>query len=110
MGLMLAFIIHTSTHAEPTKGYYTMDAMGFMWKECTNGVEAIYSSGDLRAKSDSDWDNVDDEFDEILSGQIGVDVHLADEKYFPVGHRGVYHTVSNHFYLNKTLCIVHMYS
>ena len=35
-------------------------------------------------------------------GQIGVDVHLADEKYFPVGHRGVYHTVSNHFYLNKT--------
>ena len=33
---------------------------------------------------------------------IGVDVHLADAKYFPVGHRGVYHTVSNHFYLNKT--------
>ena len=27
---------------------------------------------------------------------------LADEKYFPVGHRGVYHTVGNNFFLNKT--------
>jgi len=34
--------------------------------------------------------------------QIGVKVYLADEKYFPVGHRGVYHTVSNNFFLNKT--------
>jgi hypothetical protein len=28
-------------------------------------------------------------------------VFLADEKYFPVGHRGVYHTVGNNFFLNK---------
>ena len=27
-------------------------------------------------------------------------VFLADERYFPVGHRGVYHTVSNNFFLN----------
>jgi hypothetical protein len=33
---------------------------------------------------------------------VGVRVYLADEKYFPVGHRGVYHTVSNNFYLNRT--------
>jgi len=32
---------------------------------------------------------------------IGIKVYLADEKYFPVNHRGVYHTVSNNFYLNK---------
>jgi hypothetical protein len=38
----------------------------------------------------------------IAFKKIGVHVHLADEKYFPVGHRGVYHTVSNHFYLNRT--------
>ena len=88
-----------------TKGYHTMDAMGCMLlKECTDGVERIYSSGDLRAEyPDSDWDIVAEEFDNIMVafGQIGVDVHLADSKYFPVGHRGVYHTVSNHFYLNK---------
>ena len=33
--------------------------------------------------------------------QIGVKVFLADQKYFPVAHRGVYHTVSNNFFLNK---------
>ena len=89
-----------------TKGFKTMDAMGCMLlKECTNGVDKISSSGDLRAAfPDSDWDYVAQEFDDIMVAfkQIGVDVHLADDKYFPVGHRGVYHTVSNHFYLNKS--------
>jgi hypothetical protein len=89
-----------------TKGYYTHDAMGCMLlKECTDGVQKIYSSGDLRAAyPDSDWGVVSAEFDRIMVAfsQIGVDVHLADEKYFPPGHRGVYHTVSNHFYLNKS--------
>merc|ERR1711991_365879 len=33
--------------------------------------------------------------------QVGSKVFLADEKYFPVGHRGVYHTVSNNMFLNK---------
>jgi hypothetical protein len=68
-------------------------------------VEKIKSTEDLRAAfPDSDWDYISNEFDRIMDAfdQIGVDVHLADEKYFPVGHRGVYHTVSNHFYLNKT--------
>ena len=92
--------------AEPTKGYFTMDAMGCMLlKECTKDVERINSSIDLEhAFPDSDWDAVRDEFDYIMIAfkNIGVHVHLADEKYFPVGHRGVYHTVSNHFYLNRT--------
>ena len=91
--------------AEPTKGYFTMDAMGCMLlKECTKDVEKINSSIDLmNAFPDSDWDVVKDEFDLIMISfkQIGVDVHLADERYFPVGHRGVYHTVSNNVYLNR---------
>ena len=88
-----------------TKGFYSMDAMGCMLlKECTNGVDRINSSIDLiNAYPDADWDVVKDEFDLMMIAlkQIGVHVHLADEKYFPVSHRGVYHTVSNHFYLNK---------
>ena len=88
-----------------TKGYYTMDAMGCMLlKECTNGVDRINSSVDLmRAYPDSNWDVVKDEFDIIMVAfnKIGVNVYLADEKYFPVGHRGVYHTVGNNFFLNK---------
>ena len=88
-----------------TKGYYTMDAMGCMLlKECTNGVERINSSIDLEhAYPDANWDVVKEEFDYIMIAfnNIGVNVYLADEKYFPHSHRGVYHTVSNHFYLNK---------
>ena len=88
-----------------TKGYYTMDAMGCMLlKECTDGVERINSSIDLEhAYPDADWDTVKEEFDFIMIAfkNIGVNVYLADEKYFPHSHRGVYHTVSNHFYLNK---------
>ena len=88
-----------------TKGYNTMDAMGCMLlKECTDGVDRINSSIDLeRAYPDANWDPVKDEFDYIMIAfkNIGVNVYLADEKYFPHSHRGVYHTVSNHFYLNK---------
>ena len=88
-----------------TKGYYTMDAMGCMLlKECTDGVERINSSIDLEhAYPDANWDVVKEEFDYIMIAfnNIGVNVYLADEKYFPHSHRGVYHTVSNHFYLNK---------
>ena len=88
-----------------TKGYNTMDAMGCMLlKECTDGVDRINSSIDLmKAYPDANWDPVADEFDYIMIAfkNIGVNVYLADEKYFPHSHRGVYHTVSNHFYLNK---------
>ena len=105
-GLLFGLAHGIAVNAEPTKGYYTMDAMGCMLlKECTKDVEKITSSADLReAFPDSDWEYVADEFDQIMIAfkKIGVDVHLADEKYFPVGHRGVYHTVSNHFYLNRT--------
>ena len=54
--------------ADPTKGYYTMDAMGCMLlQECTIDVEKITSSDDLRAACpDSDWDAVADEFDRIM--------------------------------------------
>ena len=104
-GLMFGMAHGMAVNAEPTKGYFTMDAMGCMLlKECTKDVEKITSSDDLRAAfPDSDWGYIADEFDKIMRSfaKIGVDVHLADQKYFPVGHRGVYHTVSNHFYLNR---------
>ena len=33
--------------------------------------------------------------------RVGVKVFLADQRYFPKMHRGVYHTVGNNFFLNK---------
>ena len=89
-----------------TKGYYTMDAMGCMLLlECTKDVQRVESIAIIAdTYSDSDYSIIADEFHDMLVSlnQIGVKVFLADEKYFPVGHRGVYHTVGNNFFLNKT--------
>ena len=88
-----------------TKGYNTMDAMGCMLlRECTDGVQRIESIATIAdTYPDSDFDFVADEFNTMLIAleQIGVGVFLADSKYFPISHRGVYHTVGNNFFLNK---------
>ena len=88
-----------------TKGFYTMDSLGCMiLRECTDNVRQLKSIDDIRKEyPNSDFDIVADEFNSMLVSlnEVGVMVFLADEKYFPVGHRGVYHTVSNNFYLNE---------
>jgi hypothetical protein len=106
MALAATAAVALPAQAEPTKGWFTMDAMGCMLlKECTEGVEQIWGIDYLKERyPNSDWDPVAVEFSRMLNAltQIGVNVYLAPEKYFPPGHRGVYHTVSNHFYLNST--------
>lgn len=89
-----------------TKGYYTFDAMGCMLlRECTEGVKEVYSLLDISSEYEEPekFTHVSREFNNMLTSlnTVGVKVFLADEKYFPVGHRGVYHTVSNNFYLNR---------
>ena len=93
--------------AEPVEEYYTMDSMGCMLlQECTDDVKEVFSLLDISSQYDNtdSFTPVAQEFNIMLMSlnQVGVKVYLADEKYFPVGHRGVYHTVSNNFYLNKT--------
>ena len=88
------------------KGYKTMDSMGCMiLRECTKGVEEVFSVLDISSKysNTEEFTPVAAEFNNMLSSlnQIGTQVFLADDKYFPPGHRGVYHTVSNNFFLNK---------
>jgi len=89
-----------------TKGFYTMDAMGCMiLRECTKDVQRVKDISTIaNAYPDSDYSIIADEFGRMLTAleHVGVNVFLADERYFPVGHRGVYHTVGNHFFLNKT--------
>jgi len=107
LGCMTLYGSAYANDSKITKGYNTMDSMGcMMLRECTDGVKQVFSLLDIS----SEYPNTDDfyvianEFNNMLVafGQIGVDVFLADEKYFPVGHRGVYHTVSNNFYLNRS--------
>ena len=89
-----------------TKGFYSMDAMGCMLlRECTKDVEEVHSLLDISSQYDNteEFTPVALEFNNMLMSlnQIGVKVYLADERYFPHNHRGVYHTVSNNFFLNK---------
>ena len=89
-----------------TQGYKSMDSMGCMLLgECTDGVKKVYSMLDISSEYDNmeEFTSVTGEFHNMLHSlnQIGVNVFLSDSKYFPHGHRGVYHTVSNNFFLNK---------
>jgi len=89
-----------------TKGFYSYDAMGCMlMRECKKDVKEVFSLLDISSnyKNMEEFTPVSLEFNNMLMSlnQIGVKVFLADERYFPVGHRGVYHTVSNNFFLNK---------
>ena len=108
IGILTAVSLGTPAIADSkiTKGYYTMDAMGCMLlRECTKDVQRVESITTIAdAYPDSDYSIVADEFSRMLTAleHVGVGVFLADERYFPPGHRGVYHTVSNNFFLNKT--------
>ena len=109
MGLLAAATLSTPVFAEPIKEseYKTMHSMGCMLLgECTDGVEKVYSMLDISSQYDNteEFTGVTGEFHNMLVSlnQVGVKVFLADEKYFPAMHRGVYHTVSNNFFLNKS--------
>ena len=89
-----------------TKGYNSMDAMGCMLvRECTNDVNEVYSLLDISSQYDNteEFTPVATEFNTMLMAmhQVGIKVYLADDRYFPIGHRGVYHTVTNNVYLNR---------
>ena len=108
-GLMFGMAHGVSVNAgedKITKGYNSMDAMGCMLvRECTKDVEEVHSLLDISANypNTEEFTPVALEFNNMLMSlkQIGVNVYLADQRYFPEMHRGVYHTVSNNFYLNK---------
>ena len=105
-GLMFGMAHGMAANAEPTKGYYSMDAMGCMLlRECTKDVEEVYSLLDISSQypNTEEYTPVALEFNNMLMSlnKIGVKVYLADERYFPKMHRGVYHTVSNNFFLNR---------
>jgi len=106
--LLASAVLTTPVFADPLKDseYFTMHSMGCMLLgECTDDVEEIASILDVSSQysNTEQFYSVATEFNSMLSSlnMIGVKVFLADQKYFPVSHRGVYHTVGNNFFLNK---------
>ena len=83
-----------------------MDAMGCMLlRECKENVNEVYSLLDISSQypNTEEFTPIAEEFNQMLMtmNQIGIKVFLADQRYFPIMHRGVYHTVSNNVYLNR---------
>ena len=108
MSLLAAASIAAPVLADPIdeNDYYTSHSMGCMLlQECTDDVTKVNSLLDVSSNYDNPeaFTSVAQEFNHMMSSlnHVGVGVYLADEKYFPVGNRGVYHTVSNNFFLNK---------
>ena len=89
-----------------TKGYNTMDSMGCMLvRDCKEDVEEVHSLLDISSQypNTAEFTSSAYEFNTMLMtlNRMGVKVFLADQRYFPIMHRGVYHTVSNNVYLNR---------
>ena len=106
LALLLAASPALAGEDKITKGYNSMDAMGCMLvRECTNDVEEVHSLLDISSQYDNteEFTSVAHEFNTMLMSmnQVGIKVFLADQRYFPIMHRGVYHTVSNNVYLNR---------
>ena len=110
LALLTAISFGTAAYADHKhghiKGYNSMDSMGCMLlRECTDGVEEVHNLLDISSQYENPerYTFVALEFNQMIMAlkQVGVNVYLADSKYFPPMHRGVYHTVSNNFFLNR---------
>ena len=92
---------------DPKVKFYTPEATGCMiLRECKEDVKQVFSLLDVSSHYNNPerFTRVATEFNTMLTylNQVGIDVFLADEKYFPVGTRGLYHSKHNRFFLNKT--------
>ena len=105
--MIAATFVAVPALAEPNLiSYRSYDSMGcMMMRECTDNVIKINSTDDLDVRfSITNFEDVREETDGIIAelNKMGVNVYLAPDKYFPIGHAGVYYTVGNDFFLNET--------
>ena len=84
----------------------TPHAMGCMLlRECVEDTHRVYSISDIEKHlTHPDYETIRKEADAILVelNKLGVEVYLADDKYFTRGIAGSYHTRMNNFYLNNS--------
>ena len=106
MSLMATTMLAAPALAQPEVKPFTLDAQGCMIEgDCTEGVDKVENLADIVewfGDDRVDLSQVGDEAEEILGGlrASGVEVYIADARYFPLTTRGVYYTDSNRLYLN----------
>ena len=91
---------------DPDVKFFSLESTGCMiLRECQEDVKQVFSLLDVSSEYDNPerYTHVAAEFNAMLVylNQIGIDVFLADQKYFVAGARGLYHSEHNRFFLNK---------
>ena len=91
--------------AEPEiKEWNTPHSMGCMLlRECTEGVHRVESIDNVMAMYPGvDFSEIEKEITDLLATfeELGIEVYLAQDKYFMPRTRGVYTTDGNKFFLN----------
>ena len=99
-------VVGNGATTQPQVTPFTPEATGCMiLRECTDEVHQVFSILDVSSRYDNPerYNIVADEFNYMLMylTQIGVEVFLAGPQYFSIGHRGIYHTEHNKFFLNS---------
>ena len=106
MAALAAMTLAVPVMAEPEiKEWNTYHSMGCMLlRECKEGVVRIETVDDVLAElSDLNLDNVREEMTDLLAvfEELGIEVYVADDKYFVSRTRGIYTTEGNKFFLNR---------
>jgi hypothetical protein len=105
--ILMAIGLSLPVMAEPIepKDYKTYHSLGCMiLKECNDGVTQIKTLDDIRGViPDATYDWHEDEISDLLyvMDKLGIEVYIADGKYFPPNNRGVYIPKDNTLFLNK---------
>lgn len=107
MAAAAAATITVPALADPViERWKTAHAMGCMiLRECTDGTRRVLRIDDIEEQiTHPNYNVIREEADNILFelDKMGVEVYLADDKYFPSGIAGTYHAGENKFYLNTS--------
>ena len=90
----------------PIPRWKTNHSMGCMLlRECTNDTWRIHSVADLEKQiAHPNYGDIREEADGLLAelDKMGVEVYLADDRYFTRGVAGTYHAGENKFFLNNS--------
>ena len=103
---MLGLSLTGPAFAQPEVESNSLDATGCMkLGECTDNVTKIISFAQLREIYGPDWNvpvDVEQELTALIDqlNAVGIDVNLADQRYFNTQVRGLYFTDVNKVFLN----------
>jgi hypothetical protein len=107
IALTAALLAAPAAIADPQiEDWKTPHSMGcMMMRECVEGTHLVSTVADVeQVLTHPDYNGVRTEADAIIAElqTLGVNVYLADEKYFPPGHAGVYYVTGNDLFLNDS--------